>query len=174
MSGNEIERRSVTDRMLLRHARKSPNEIAEATGLDPQEALARLNEMLDNRDHLTVRRTEMLLLEEFNELLHDAKDRMRSASDRDYAPIASVALNAVSKMSDRLDAQRKAVKIDYNKINEGQSRVFGRVFDVALAYILDGLRKQYDIPEELVLTLHREAMMAAAGEMQDYIEEDEG
>jgi hypothetical protein len=173
MAGNELARRDPVDRLLITHARKSPNEIAEITGLPATEALVRLGELLDNRDHLTMRRHEALLLEEFNDLLHDARSRMKGASDRDYAPIASVALRAVEQMASRLDAQRKAVKIDYNKITEGQSQVFGKGFDVALHHILEGLRARYDIPEDLILQLHREGMQASFAYLQENIEESE-
>lgn len=170
MPGTELARRNSVDRLLLQHARKSPAEIEEITGINAVEALARLHELLDSRTHLTARRQEALLLEEFNELLFDARSRMQSANDRDYAPIASVALRAVEQMATRLDAARKAVKIDYNKITQGQAQIFGRAFDVALGYILDNLRRQYEIPEELILQLHRESMIQADQYMEDNLE----
>lgn len=154
----EIERRSNTDRLLIRHARKSPREIEEITGIPAEEALARLNELLDSRDHLSLRRQEVLIIEQMTELFHESRDRMQNAGDRDYASIANVALRGATQMLQRLDAARKNSSIDVDKITEGQARAFGRIFDVALGYILRELRSDYDLPPERVLELHAEAM----------------
>ena len=163
----EVERRNNTDRLLIRNARKTPKEIEEITGIPANEALARLNEMLDSKDHLTLRRQEILIMEELNELFHESRERMHNAGDRDYAAIANAALRSATHMLARLDAARKANVIDLDKISAGQARVFGKIFDVAFAHILNELAAQYDIPQDRVLELHRSAMVAA----QDYAEE---
>lgn len=147
--------------MLIRNARKSPREIEEVTGIPANEALARLNELLDSRDHLTVRRQEILIMEELNELFYESRERMTNAGDRDYAAIANAALRSATHMLQRLDAARKATVIDVDKITAGQARVFGKIFDVAFAHILHELAREYDIPQARVLELHREAMDAA-------------
>ncbi len=167
MAQHEIERRSNIDRLLIRHARKSPREIEEATGIPANEAIARLNELLDSRDHLTLRRQEVLLVEEMNELFHESRDRMHNAGDRDFASITNAALRAATQMMQRLDAARKANVIDVDKITEGQARIFGKLFDVALNHILTELSKEYDIPKERIMELHREGM----NKSQDYADQ---
>lgn len=164
---DKLERRNNTDRLLIRNARKSAREIEEITGIPAEEALARLNELLDSRDHLTLRRQEILLMEELNELFYQSRERMQNAGDRDYAAIANAALRAATHMLGRLDAARKATIIDVDKITSGQARVFMRVFDVGFKHILDELAAEYDISPQRVIELHRGAMDAA----ESYAEE---
>lgn len=171
---SEVERSNV-DNLLIRHANKSPREIEEATGIPAAQAMARLNELLDSRDHLSIRRQEVLIVEELMEVVHDARERMRNAGDRDYAAIANVVIRSGSQLLTRLESARKNANIDVNKITDGQARVFARIFDVALGYILDELMKEYDIPQERVLNLHREAMQEAAlWAAENVIEDDLG
>lgn len=153
--------RSNVDNLLIRHANKSPREVEELTGIPAGEAMTRLNELLDSRDHLTIRRQEVLIVEELMEVVHDAKERMRNAGDRDYAAIANVVIRSGSQLLTRLEAARKNTSIDVNKITDGQARVFYRIFDIMLGYILDELKGEYGIPIERVLNLHREATNVA-------------
>lgn len=163
----EVERRNNTDRLLIRNARKTPKEIEDITGIPANEALARLNEMLDSKDHLTLRRQEILIMEELNELFHESRERMHNAGDRDYAAIANAALRSATHMLARLDAARKANVIDVDKITAGQARVFGKIHDVSMNTILTELAREFDIPQERVLELHRMGMQAG----QDWAEE---
>lgn len=173
MAANEHERRNVADRLLLRYARKSPNEIEELTGIPALEAKARIDEILSARDHLTLRQEEVLILEEMAELIHESRDRMQNATDRDYATIANVALRGMTTALSRIEAAKKAVKIDVSKITEGQARVFTRIFDVGYKTILNELANKYEIPAEVVLDLHRMAMDEAQAYANDHtLEED--
>lgn len=157
----DVAVRNNVDNLLIRHANKSPREIEEATGIPAAEAMHRLNELLDSRDHLTIRRQEVLIVEELMEVVHDARERMRNAGDRDYAAIANVVIRSGSQLLTRLEAARKNTNIDVNKITDGQARVFYRIFDIMLGYILDELKSEYDIPQERILNLHRDATMVA-------------
>ena len=168
----ELERRSNLDRLLIRNARKTPNEIQEITGVAANEALARLNEILDSKDHLTLRRQEILIMEELNELFHESRERMHNAGDRDYAAIANAALRSATHMLARLDAARKANVIDVDKISRGQARVFGKIHDVSLNAILEELAQEFDIPQDRVLELHRIGMVAGQEWAEDNAIED--
>lgn len=163
----EIERRSNTDRILLRYARKSPNEIEELTGIPAEEALARLNELLDSKDHLTLRRQEILILENLNELFHESRERMSNAGDRDYAAIANAALRSATHMLAQIEKARKLNVIDVNKITEGQARIFGKVFDAGFSALLNELAGELDLTPQRVIELHKFAMVAA----QQYAED---
>lgn len=169
----ELDRRSNIDRLLIRNARKTPNEIEEVTGIPAHEALARLNELLDSKDHLSLRRQEILLMEELNELFHESRERMHNAGDRDYAAIANAALRSATHMLARLDAARKANVIDVDKITRGQARVFGKIHDVSLGAILEELASEFNIPQDRVLELHRLGMVAGQEWAEEHAIEDQ-
>lgn len=163
----ELERRPNSDRLLLRYARKSPREIEEITGIPANEALVRLNELLDSKDHLTLRRQEILILENLNELFHESRERMTNAGDRDYAAIANAALRSATHMLAQIEKARKMNVIDVNRITQGQARVFGKVFDAGFSALLHELAGELDLTPERVIELHKFAMNAA----QEYAEE---
>ena len=67
--GSELtSNRSAIDAKLLSLARKSPEEIAELTGLDAKFVASRISELLESRDWLSDRQQERLLLEEIADL----------------------------------------------------------------------------------------------------------
>lgn len=147
MSG-EVEKvsrsRSALDEKLLRLARLSPVEIGEQTGLEPAVVAARVAELLESRDWLSDRQEERLLLVEAASL----KDRALSALDgvegSEFAQVANVVLRSMKLMAERLDARRKLVDADLDRISSAHARMFGEAFDVALSHVVGVLGEGLD------------------------------
>lgn len=128
----ERRNRSNTDKLLLKYARLSGQEIAEKTGLDPVDALQRLNVLLASRDHLTERMEERLLLIELSDFVAEARERQKNASDEDYALIAGVTLRGMREIANRLDARRRLDDKDITEISAGQGSMFMETIRLAL------------------------------------------
>jgi len=140
LMGSELtSNRSAMDAKLLSLARKSPDEIAELTGLDAKYVAERISELLASRDWLSDRQQERLLLEEIADLKDEVMFRMRSADEKDFAAVANVALRTLKLISERLDSRRKLVDADIESISQAQAKVFGKAFDLALAHVVDVL-----------------------------------
>jgi hypothetical protein len=119
----ELERTNLDDK-LLSLARKSPTEIAEATGLDAGYIAERIAHLLDSKDWLTDRQEERLLL------------------------VANVVLKSLRLVSERLDARRKLVDDDIQKITASHAKIFATAFDVALQYIIAGFKAFEGVPSD--------------------------
>jgi hypothetical protein len=169
---SELVGRSAMDAKLLSFARKSPEEIAELTGLDARFVAERISELLESRDWLSDRQQERLLLEEIADLKDMILERVRFADDKDFAATANVALRTLKLISERLDARKKLVDLDINTIQAAQARLFGKAFDLALGYVVDSFKALEEVPaEEDVDVIVREGLKRAAVELERNVSE---
>ena len=143
----ELERTNL-DEKLLSLARKSPVEIANATGLEPGYIAERIAYLLDSKDWLTDRQEERLLLIEAASLKEKAFGILDEVERKDFASVANVVLKSLRLVSDRLDARRKLVDDDIQKITAAHAKIFANAFDVALAYIIAGFRAFEGVPSD--------------------------
>ena len=140
MSG-EVEKvsRSALDEKLLRLARLSPVEIGEQTGLGAAAAAARIAELLESRDWLSDRQEERLLLVEASSLKDRAFAALDGVEGSEFAQVANVVLRSLKLVGERLDARRKLVDADLDRITSAHARMFGEAFDAALAHVVSVL-----------------------------------
>jgi len=143
----ELERTNL-DEKLLSLARKSPVEIAEATGLEPGYIAERIAYLLDSKDWLTDRQEERLLLIEAASLKDKAFGMLDEVDMKDFASVANVVLKSLRLVSDRLDARRKLVDDDIQKITAAHAKIFAQAFDAALQYIIAGFKAFEGVPED--------------------------
>lgn len=136
--------RSALDEKLLRYARRSPAEIAELTGLDAAVAASRIAELLESRDWLSDRQEERLLLVEAASLKDRAFEALDGVEGSEFAQVANVVLRSLKLVGDRLDARRKLVDADLERLTSAHARMFGEAFDVALNHIVSVLGADVD------------------------------
>jgi hypothetical protein len=168
----ELEKRSSLDAKLLSLARKSPEEIADLTGLDARFVAERISQLLESRDWLSDRQQERLLLEEIADLKDMIMERVRFADEREFAGVANVALRTLKLISERLDARKKLVDVDIESITQSQARLFGKAFDLALGYVVDSFKALEEVPaDEDVDVIVREGLKRAAAELERNVSE---
>lgn len=175
MTGTEIEKPklSVSNTLLLKHALLSLNEIEAKTGIPAIQAGQRITDLLDDRDWLSMRRKELLLIMDMQDLVNGAKDRLGDADNENYAKIANVALRGMNSIGQRLDAQRKLVEADINEITAAHGRIFGQAFDIALKHVITTLMAENpEIEQPHVRALVREGMALAEEKLQEYMNEE--
>ena len=143
----ELERTNLDDK-LLSLARKSPTEIAEATGLDAKYVAERISHLLDSKDWLTDRQEERLLLREASDLKDRAFGMLQDVGPQEFAGVANVVLKSLRLVSERLDARRKLVDDDIMKITASHARIFAQAFDAALQYIVAGFKAFDGVPSD--------------------------
>jgi hypothetical protein len=143
----ELERTNLDDK-LLSLARKSPTEIAEATGLDAGYIAERIAHLLDSKDWLTDRQEERLLLIEAADLKDRAFGMLNDVGPQEFAGVANVVLKSLRLVSERLDARRKLVDDDIQKITASHAKIFATAFDAALQYIIAGFKAFDGVPSD--------------------------
>jgi hypothetical protein len=143
----ELERTNL-DEKLLSLARKSPMEIAEATGLDAGFVAERIAYLLDSKDWLTDRQEERLILIEAATLKDKAFGMLEDVGPQEFAGVANVVLKTLRLVSERLDARRKLVDDDIQKITAAHAKIFAQAFDSALQYIISGFKAFDGVPSD--------------------------
>jgi hypothetical protein len=143
----ELERTDLDER-LLSLARKSPVEIAELTGLEPGFVAERVAFLLDSKDWLTDRQEERLLLIEAAALKDRAFGMLDDVGPNEFAGVANVVLRTLRLVSERLDARRKLVDSDIERITAAHAKVFAEAFDAALQYIVAGFKAFEGVPSD--------------------------
>ena len=143
----ELEKSSL-DEKLLSLARRSPQEIAELTGLEPQYVAERISFLLDSKDWLSDRQEERLLLIEAASLKDRAFEMLEATGPQEFAGVANVVLKSLRLVSDRLDARRKLVDDDIGKITRAHAKMFAEAFDTALRFIVEGFKAFDGVPSD--------------------------
>ena len=143
----DLERTDL-DGKLLSLARRSPVEIAELTGLEPGYVAERIAHLLDAKDWLTDRQEERLLLIEAASLKDKAFGMLDEVESKDFSSVANVVLKSLRLVSDRLDARRKLVDSDIEKITSAHAKIFATAFDAALQYIISGFKAFEGVPSD--------------------------
>lgn len=170
--GQELEQqkpKKVSDKLLRKYARFSAREIEQKTGIPALEAMARIEEMLDEEDWLSDLRKEQLLIDEFQDIAEEIKDRMHSVDDEFFADMANSAIRAMNSIGQRWDAMRKVITIDINDITAAHGRIFGSAFDIALWHVVDILMEENpSIERARVRELVREGMLLADRKLKEY------
>ena len=143
----DLEKSSL-DEKLLSLARRSPVEIAELTGLEPQYVAERVSHLLDSKDWLTDRQEERLLLIEAGTLKDKAFDMLEDVGPQEFAGVANVVLKSLRLVSERLDARRKLVDADIDRITVAHAKLFAGAFDAALRFIVAGFKAFDGVPAD--------------------------
>jgi hypothetical protein len=160
--GNDLERTDL-DRLLLLHASKSLNEVAEITGLTPEQAATRLSELLETKGKLQDLYRERLLMEELWQMKDDLAARVADSSERNTAGLANAWRQVTSLTLDRFDKARDRNREDITKIDEYHSEILGRV----LAVFAAEFTKRFDLADEDAIIVMEELVPGVFQIVQD-------
>lgn len=167
-----IEKRSAIDVIILRNARKSPAEIGELAGLSPEAAAERRAVLLRERDTLSFRQRELLMLYEAEDMLETLKSRMEEAKERNLAGLGNAARQVMALIRD-INKEKAAADEEIARITKEHARIFGMAYDVALGHIMKELGSEFNIPEETLDAVAEQALSRAAKKIQESVRDDD-
>ena len=152
--------RSALDALLIKNARRSPEEIEERTGIPAQQAMERLAHILRSRDWMTEKMEERLLLIDMGDLIDTVTKRLESASEQYFADTANVALRGYEAISKRLDARRNITEEDMAEITRVQAEMFIEALRDMVSDVTDFIAEAHpdmdvEIEESLTLGIQR-------------------
>ena len=139
----ERRSRSALDEMLLRNARRSPEEIEARTGVPAREAMERLSHLLSARDWLTERQEERLLIMELGDLIDDVKRRLEFVSEQYYSDTANVALRGYEAIGKRMDARAAITEQEMAEITRVQAEVYIDTLNETIQMTMDYVAEVY-------------------------------
>jgi hypothetical protein len=165
----DIAKRSAMDSRLLSLARKSPDEIAEITGLESRYVAERITHLLESRGWLSDRQEERLLLEEITDLKDEVMARMKLSDDQTFSATANVALRALKLISERIDSRKKLVQADIAEITQAQAKVFGAAFDKALTHIVQEFKAAEEPDNEMIDAFVSDGLRLAVKQLESNV-----
>jgi hypothetical protein len=140
------------NRLLLRNARKSLNEIAATTGMPVAEVAERLSALLDNRSWRDDLMEEKLLLAEVGMLVEDIRERMSrfGVDDEGWASMARVQLQAIKTLLEQVEKRRKAVDGQLSVMTTMQAQMIADAIKLNNELTVEALARKHGLLEEEV------------------------
>lgn len=154
----------VLNKMLLKHARKSPAEIEKITGIPADEVAERLMALLDNRSWRDDLMEEKLLLIDVTMLIDDIRERMSrfGVEDEGWASMARVQLQSIKTILEQMDKRRKAVDGQLALVTMMQAQLMAEAIKLAQERAILNIRLKYpDLDTEIIYAEFEEALPLA-------------
>lgn len=167
--GEEIEHldQSRVDELIWRHAGLKPvRDIAEMTGLKPEEVLRRKNELLDGVDVLSIEQKRQRLLIELDGMARDARDRAQKASDEFYAGTVNAASGAIKTMLAELARMQKQDSGKIEALNNMRVKELLRLVDFTVARSVREIATTHDLDETELMEVFQGHLVEAARELE--------
>ena len=159
-----LEASPALNRMLLKHARKSPNEIQKLTGIPAAEVAERLTELLDDKGWRDDLMEEKLLLSDVATLVDDIRERIARAlvEDEGWASMARVQLQAIKTLLEQLDKRRKAVDGKLSLVTMLQAQLMANAIKVAQDKAIRRIQEKFpDLDTDIIYAEFDEALPEA-------------
>jgi hypothetical protein len=159
------------DRAILRGAaaHKSMAEISDIVNgiLTPQEAGARILEILDSRDWLSQAQERMLLVDD----MMNVKDKLtRDYIDKNMRDEVKPLISILTLLEKTLSAEKFDIEKAIKEISRAQSQLMLAAISLALERTLFELEKRYpDIPRGEVMEIFEMSMPAAVLEIEGHV-----
>lgn len=169
----ERKARSGLDELLIRNARKSPEEIQEITGIPAEQAMERIAFLLRARDWMTERMEERLLILELGDLIDDVKRRLEHVSEQYYSDTANVALRGYEAIGKRMDARFAITEMEMAEITRVQAEIYietlNKTVQDAIEYVAEVYPEMDPKLEEAVVAGFQRCLPAAYEKIRERI-----
>lgn len=162
---------TAVDALLLRfYGSKTPEEIAEITGIEAIDVAKRTAEILGRRDYLAEDAKVRLLIGKLESMVAEIESRMSDMKDRDLAPAINSARSAIGTVLKELRDVRKENKVDVDAISVSMGRTIGEVVDVMMRHVRAELKERYPTNDSEIDALVHEGLEIARKELDGRVD----
>lgn len=164
---SEIEVDSRIERIIWRSAGiKSARQVAEETGISPEQVLRIRNELLNSVDELTIQQMRAKLLVDLQEIADIARDDYDSEPDRDKgSKLLTAAIGAQKAVLQELARMEKADNGRIEALNDLRVKELLRLIDLTVARTLAEIASTYDLDESTLHGIFQSHLKPAAEEI---------
>lgn len=141
---------------------KSVRQIANDTGLKPEEVLRRKNELLDEVDVLSIQQKRQRLLIELDGMARDARKRAEGVIDEYAAGLWNAATSAVKTMLTELARMERQDSGKIEALNNLRIRELLRLIDVTVARAITEIANTHDLEEAELMEVFQGHLVEAA------------
>lgn len=145
---------------------KSVRQIAEETGLNPEQIFAVKREMLDAVDVLSIQEKRTKILVALEQLAQDALDRAKDSSDEFSAGHYNAARGAMKDMLTEFNRVSKQDQGAIEQLNQLRVRELLRLVDSTVARTLEEISSRYDLEESDLQEIFQSHLKPAASELE--------
>lgn len=161
---SEIEVDSRIERIIWRSAGiKSARQVAEETGISPEQVLRIRNELLNSVDELTIQQMRAKLLVDLQEIADVARDDYDSEPDRDKgSKLLTAAIGAQKTVLQELARMEKADNGRIEALNELRRREIVALYIETVNTSVDELAARFDLEESEVFEIFNRHLVTAS------------
>lgn len=141
---------------------KSVRQIAEETGLNPEQIFAVKREMLDAVDVLSVQEKRTKILVAMEQLAQDALDRADGASDEFAAGMLNAARGAMKDMLTEFNRASKQDQGAIERLNQLRLREILRLVDTTVQRTLSEIASTHNLNEFDLQAIFQKHLVPAA------------
>ena len=146
---------------------KSVREIAELTGLKPEEVLRRKNELLDEIDVLTVREKQARILVELDGMSREMRERARNTIDEVASGMVNSAVAALKTMLQQLDRLKKQDDGEVATLNMLRQKELLRLVNETVQRSLTEIAATHHLDKQDLLEVFQGHLVEAAREIEN-------
>lgn len=151
------------DSLISRYiGRRSIREIAEMTGMRPEEVMNRKSEIINNVDVLTVQEKRAKLLYELDELAADARERAKDTSDEFLSGMLNSSVSAMKVILVELARAEKANEGAVEQLNQLRVQELLRLVDSVLVSGVREIAEKYDLDEGELTDIFQDRLIEEA------------
>ena len=145
---------------------KSVRQMAEETGLEPEQVYAIKRELLSAVDVLTVQEKRQKILIDMEKLAQDSLDRAEGSSDEFFAGMMNAARGAMKDMLTALNQTAKGEQEAIDRLNGLRVKELLSLIDRTVAYTLAEIATTYDVSEDELQDIFQKHLKPAAQELE--------
>lgn len=145
---------------------KSVRQIADETGLNPEQIFAVKREMLDAVDVLSIQEKRTKILVALEQLAQDALERAKDSSDEFSAGHYNAARGAMKDMLTEFNRVSKQDQGAIEQLNQLRVRELLRLVDSTVARTLEEIASRYDLEEADLQAIFQSHLKPAASELE--------
>lgn len=156
-----------TDALIWKYAGLKPvREIAELTGLKPEEVLRRKNELLDAVDVLSIQQKRQRFLVELDGMAREARERAAGTIDEYYAGMINAATSNIKTSLQELARMEKQDSGKIEALNQARIKELLRLIDVTVARSVEEIARTYSLEETALMEVFQGHLKEAAEEVE--------
>lgn len=145
--------------------KKSVRQMAEETGLEPEQIFAIKRDLLSAVDVLTVQEKRHKLLIELEDLADEARDRAKGTVDEFYSGMMNSSVAAMKTILVELNRTAKGEQEAIDRLNEMRVKELLRLIDLTVARTLADIASTYDLDEGTLHGIFQSYLKPAAEEL---------
>ena len=141
---------------------KSVRQIADETGLKPEEVLRRKNELLDEVDVLSIQQKRQRLLIELDGMARDARERAANTVDEFYSGMLNSSVAAIKTMLTELARMERQDSGKIEALNNLRVKELLSIVEEAVVTSVKTISNTFETPEEEMMGIFQENLLRVA------------